>query len=332
MPTDHERTDPAITKIAEGAEALRDCATSIRTRLQGREQTLMRLRAELSALRSISEITILKPPPPPLPPPPPPPPVEEVIEVPPPQAPPPVKEFRELPPPQTPAHPAAPSVESILGESILAYHADPKPAVAEQTFVDVPISEKTIIEPPPSRPAPASPIYSKQALPPVASSSPPIQAPRSRMVVILPIACLVIISAFLAFSRFQSAKPTNGANTETAAPAPASPMPANPPLEEKAAEALAIVRQWRMAGDEKTLFMRLGGGVIQHPNGRQAWSVEKLDEGSYLVIYREAAGTPIYAFETRLKAKTVMPSPEATERLTLLRVRDEAAAALLKAR
>ena len=311
MPAQENMTDPTIDRIAEGAAALRDCATSIRTRLQGREQTLVRLRTELSALRSISEITILKPPPPP----------------PPPKAVP-------ISPPQTPAHPASPSVESILADLL---HPEPvvaEPIVAEpvveQPFVETPLSEQTlIIEPPavqkPKSSAPVMPIYSRPAMPPVASSP---KAPRSLFVTLLPIACLVGITALLAFSRFHTVKPTGAAKTDAPPPAQA---PAPPPLDEKSAEALALVRQWRMAGDDKTLFTRLGS-VIQHPNGSQAWSVERLDENSYLVIYREAAGSPIYAFETRLKVKSVMPSPEATERLTLMRVRDEAAAALLHAR
>ncbi len=82
-----------------------------------------------------------------------------------------------------------------------------------------------------------------------------------------------------------------------------------------------------MAGDQKSVFERLGS-VVEHQGGVPAWSSEMTDEGSYLVIFREAGGTPIYAFEVNLKSKTVRPTPEATERLTLIRVRDAASAKL----
>jgi hypothetical protein len=78
-----------------------------------------------------------------------------------------------------------------------------------------------------------------------------------------------------------------------------------------------------MAGDDKSVFERLGS-VQTHPGGVPAWSTELTDEDSYIVIFREVAGTPIYAFEVDMKAKKVFPTPEATDRLTLIRVRDAA--------
>lgn len=110
------------------------------------------------------------------------------------------------------------------------------------------------------------------------------------------------------------------------APAPrhASSRPAAP--DSDAREAILLVQDWRAGGDEMPVLGRLGG-VLRHPGGVRAWSAEKTDEGAYLVIYREAAGTPVYAFEVDLESEAVQATPEAVERLTLLRVRDEAAAA-----
>lgn len=88
-----------------------------------------------------------------------------------------------------------------------------------------------------------------------------------------------------------------------------------------ALEAIALVQDWRPAGDEQPVLQRLAGAV-RNPAYPRAWSAEKTEDGSYLVIFREPAGTPAYAFEVNLESEAVQATPEAVERLTMLRVRE----------
>jgi len=94
------------------------------------------------------------------------------------------------------------------------------------------------------------------------------------------------------------------------------------PPDPDALEAIALVQDWHPAGDEKTVLGRLAGAV-RNPAYERAWSAEKTEEDSYLVIFREPAGFPAYAFEVSLEAEAVQATPEAVERLTMLRVREE---------
>ncbi|MBI2385154.1 MAG: hypothetical protein HYV14_03975 [Elusimicrobia bacterium] len=85
-------------------------------------------------------------------------------------------------------------------------------------------------------------------------------------------------------------------------------------------EAVALVQDSRLAGDEATVLERLAG-TVRNPAYPRAWSAEKTEGGSYLVIFREPAGVPAYAFEVNLETEAVEATPEAVERLTMLRVR-----------
>lgn len=86
-------------------------------------------------------------------------------------------------------------------------------------------------------------------------------------------------------------------------------------------EAIAMVQDWHAAGDDKSVLKRLAGAV-RNPAYPRAWSAEKTEEASYLVIFREPAGFPAYAFEVNLESEDVQATPEAVERLTMLRVRE----------
>lgn len=103
--------------------------------------------------------------------------------------------------------------------------------------------------------------------------------------------------------------------------AAARPAPPDP----DGLEAIALVQDWRPAGDDATVLARLAGAV-RNPAYPRAWSAEKTEEGSFLVIFREPAGFPAYAFEVNLENDAVEPTPEAVERLTMLRVRAAAQA------
>jgi len=87
-----------------------------------------------------------------------------------------------------------------------------------------------------------------------------------------------------------------------------------------ALEAIALVQDTRLAGDEETVLGRLAGAV-RNPAYPRAWSAEKTEGASYLVLFREPAGAPVYAFEVNLETEAVEATPEAVERLTMLRVR-----------
>lgn len=86
-------------------------------------------------------------------------------------------------------------------------------------------------------------------------------------------------------------------------------------------EAIAMVQDWQPAGDEKTVLHRLAAAV-RNPAYPRAWSAEKTEDDAYLVIFREPAGYPVYAFEVNLESESVQATPEAVERLTMLRVRE----------
>ncbi|MFI5350497.1 MAG: hypothetical protein ACHQ2Z_13195, partial [Elusimicrobiota bacterium] len=219
----------------------------------------------------------------------------------------------EAPPPQLP---------DAVVEPIVSAPAAPEAAAPERydaTLILPPAVEAVTV----SEPI-AAPIVPAAAVPPVAqpqSSVVVFKVPRALLLTGLPVVCL--IGAFLVIARFQTPhRVMRPKAPEAAAEAAAPPAAVDP----KAADALALVQHWRMAGDNRTLFERLGS-VAQHPGGVPAWSVELTDEDSYLVMFREVSGTA-YAFETNMKTKTVQPTPEAVERLTLIRVRDEASAKL----
>lgn len=92
-------------------------------------------------------------------------------------------------------------------------------------------------------------------------------------------------------------------------------------VDEDGRDAVAIVQQSMMAGDDENVLARLGG-IRRHADGAaKAWSAEREDGGSYLVIYRAPAGAPAYAFEVNLETEEVSPTPEAVDALALLRVR-----------
>lgn len=102
------------------------------------------------------------------------------------------------------------------------------------------------------------------------------------------------------------------------APRRAAPRAAAP--DPDALEAIALVQDSRLAGDEETVLGRLAGAV-RNPAYPRAWSAEKTEGASFLVLFREPAGAPVYAFEVNLETEAVEATPEAVERLTMLRLR-----------
>ncbi len=103
--------------------------------------------------------------------------------------------------------------------------------------------------------------------------------------------------------------------------APHRVPPSSYVIDQDARDAVALVQESVAAGDEETVLSRLGG-IRRHADGAaRAWSAEQTEEATYLVIYREPAGSPAYAFEVNLETETVSPTPEAVDALALMRVR-----------
>lgn len=99
-----------------------------------------------------------------------------------------------------------------------------------------------------------------------------------------------------------------------------------------ARDAVVLVQEWKIAGDEMPVQERLGESIARAA-GRRAWTAERTGPDAYLVVFRERGG-PLYAFEVDLAAEEVHATPETVDLLTLRRVRDESASArgLLAAR
>jgi hypothetical protein len=102
-------------------------------------------------------------------------------------------------------------------------------------------------------------------------------------------------------------------------------------VDQDALEAIAMVQDWTAAGDEKPVLRRLAG-VARNPAYPRAWSAEKTEGDSYLVIFRAPAGFPVYAFEVSLESEAVQATPEAVELLTAMRVAETSAQDALAAR
>ncbi len=84
--------------------------------------------------------------------------------------------------------------------------------------------------------------------------------------------------------------------------------------EDRSQEALLLVHEWTLPGDERTLGERLGGS-LDLPGGRPAWSVERTAEHAYRVSFRGGEGATIYSFEADVSARVVWPSAETQDML-----------------
>lgn len=84
--------------------------------------------------------------------------------------------------------------------------------------------------------------------------------------------------------------------------------------DDRSEEALLLVHEWKLPGDEKSLGERLGGEV-DIPGGRPAWSVERTGARGYRVTFQPAAKDLPYAFEADIESRVVWPTPETQELL-----------------
>lgn len=79
--------------------------------------------------------------------------------------------------------------------------------------------------------------------------------------------------------------------------------------DDRSQEALLLVHEWKLPGDEKSLGERLGN-ELDLPGGRPAWSVERTGANGYRVTYQAAARDLPYSFDADIEARVVWPTPE----------------------
>lgn len=116
-----------------------------------------------------------------------------------------------------------------------------------------------------------------------------------------------------------SASPDLGALVRPAAAVVANERPAAkgaPVLvdDDRSEEALLLVHEWKLPGDEKTLGDRLGG-QLDVPGGRPAWTVERTGARGYRVTFQPLEKDLPFSFEADLEARVVWPTPETQELL-----------------
>ena len=96
-------------------------------------------------------------------------------------------------------------------------------------------------------------------------------------------------------------------------PSPSAAVPASAVSEDDGAnEALLLVHEWRLPGDERALSDRLDPGV-ELPGAKPAWTVERTGELAYRVSFHAGEDAPSYDFDVDLDAHRVDPTPDTAE-------------------
>ena len=84
--------------------------------------------------------------------------------------------------------------------------------------------------------------------------------------------------------------------------------------DDRSEEALLMVHEWKLPGDEKSLGERLGG-ELDLPGGRPAWTVERTGAHGYRVTFQPAEKDLPYSFEADIESRVVWPTPDTQELL-----------------
>ncbi|MBI2385415.1 MAG: hypothetical protein HYV14_05300 [Elusimicrobia bacterium] len=84
--------------------------------------------------------------------------------------------------------------------------------------------------------------------------------------------------------------------------------------DDRSEEALLLVHEWKLPGDEKSLGERLGG-ELDLPGGRPSWTVERTGAHGYRVTFQPAEKDLPYSFEADIESRVVWPTPETQELL-----------------
>ncbi|MBI4061990.1 MAG: hypothetical protein HY403_11245 [Elusimicrobia bacterium] len=137
-----------------------------------------------------------------------------------------------------------------------------------------------------------------------------------------PYAAIVACAVLLDLGGSRRREPAAPNLAVLAQPAPsvvanASPAAKGAPVmddDDRSQEALLLVHEWKLPGDEKTLGERLGG-MLDLPGGRPSWSVERTGAHGYHVTFQPGEKDLPYAFEADIEARVVWPTPETQELL-----------------
>ncbi|HAZ07787.1 MAG TPA: hypothetical protein DCZ01_04510 [Elusimicrobia bacterium] len=100
---------------------------------------------------------------------------------------------------------------------------------------------------------------------------------------------------------------------------PAPVLCADPALQisaddDRGNEAIALLHEWRVPGDDLPIIERLRQ-PSELPGARPAWTAERTGEKTYRVSFRPTQADPSLEFEVDLDARRVDPSPDTAERL-----------------
>lgn len=150
----------------------------------------------------------------------------------------------------------------------------------------------------------------------VVAASLKTDAPRQRvsMSKLLPYA---VLASFAVMSQWPQRQPAT--LPAIAAPAhllradavPASTVASD---DDRGDEAIALVHEWRVPGDDRPIAERLEQ-TVELPGSRPAWSVERTGESTYRVSFQPAQAESALEFDVDLDARRVDPSPDTAEML-----------------
>lgn len=150
---------------------------------------------------------------------------------------------------------------------------------------------------------------------PVAAAA-PLAAPAARKRAAaarwLPYAALAV---FAVASRAPERRPeAPAAVAEAARPPRVEPAAEAAADDDRGDEAIALVHEWRVPGDDRPVVERLQRDPAP-PGARPAWSVERTGEATYRVSFRPARAESALEFDVDLDARRVEPSPGTAELL-----------------
>jgi len=178
-------------------------------------------------------------------------------------------------------------------------------------------------------PAPAAPPAPRAAPAPVRAPSPaarPAQAPSRRAASgwrpYAPYAAIAACAVLIELGGARLPAPAAPDLSALAHPAPAVVLNARPAAkgapvvtdDDRSEEALLMVHEWKLPGDEKSLGERLGG-ELDLPGGRPSWTVERTGAHGYRVTFQPAEKDLPYSFEADIESRVVWPTPDTQELL-----------------
>lgn len=137
-----------------------------------------------------------------------------------------------------------------------------------------------------------------------------------------PYLAIAACAVLLEFGGARNPRPLESNLNAMARPAPSVVLRTRPAAtgapvvidDDRSKEALLLVHEWKLPGDEKSLGERLGREV-DLPGGRPAWRVERTGEHGYRVTFQPDTKDLPYAFEADIESRVVWPTAETQELL-----------------